>query len=213
MYVFRQCQTVRPSMSQGSKRQYEAKVVLLGTTLVGKTTIVTRATTGKFDGAIKQTVGACYTAQTVALPGGTIKLQIWDTAGQERFKTLAPMYYRGASVLIIVFSVTDHVSFNEVEFWARGGSGTASVPPGLILVGNKVDLFEERCVTFDQGQALAARLGAEYIEVSALTGDQIDALFDLAARVALTKVQEMHQPTETLVVEGTERNSERKCGC
>lgn len=189
---------------------YEAKIVLLGTTLVGKTTIVTRSTTGDFDQSIKPTVGACYASQTFTFPEGTVRLQIWDTAGQERFKTLVPMYYRGARVVVIVFSVTDQLSFEEVEFWARGPASVCSPPPTFVLVANKIDLAEERCISCEQGQELAARLKAQYFEVSARDGTGISEMLDFVAKVALRSVIE-NQPTESVTVHRVRRTPRYPC--
>lgn len=85
----------------------EAKVVLLGTTMVGKTTLVTQVTTGEFDPSIKATVGACYASKTFEVRDKMIKLQIWDTAGQERFQSLGSSFYRGTDACILAFDLTN----------------------------------------------------------------------------------------------------------
>ncbi|OHT06020.1 small GTP-binding protein [Tritrichomonas foetus] len=188
----------------------EAKVVLLGTTMVGKTSIVTRVTSGEFDPSIKPTIGACYASKSFDVNGKTVKLQIWDTAGQERFKTLVPMYYRGAKVAVIVFSVVDAASLNEIDFWATGVKAGASPAPLLFVIGNKIDLVDERTVTEEQGQEVAKKHGAEYFEISATTGTNIDKMIARVAEVALAQVKD-EQPQTSVVTIKAEKNKKKGC--
>lgn len=191
----------------------EAKVVLLGTTMVGKTSIVTRVTSGEFDESIKPTIGACYASKTFEIDGKSIKLQIWDTAGQERFKTLVPMYYRGSKVAIIVFSVIDEQSLSEVSFWANGVKAGASPPPALFVVANKIDLQDERKITTEQGQEVASQFGATYFEISANTGANLDEMINKVASVALSQVKDdTPQPTVT-VIKSDNNNNKKNCSC
>ena len=187
----------------------EAKVVLLGSTMVGKTSLVTRFTSGEFDPSIKATVGACYASKVVPVEKETIKLQIWDTAGQEKFRTLVPMYFRGAKVAILTFSVCDADSQKEVLFWANSvKQGTAQMPT-LFVVGNKIDL-PERTVSTESGKETANEVGGEYIEVSALEGTNMDQLLNMIAKAALTAVKaDAPQPkTQTITPSG-----KKKDGC
>ena len=188
----------------------EAKVVLLGTTMVGKTSIVTRVTSGEFDPSIKPTIGACYASKSFEVGERTVKLQIWDTAGQERFKTLVPMYYRGAKVAIIVFSVIDQASLAEIEFWANGVKAGASPPPILVIVANKIDLEAERVVSEAQGKEVAQKWNAEYFEVSATTGANLDKMINRVAEIALSQVKE--DKTETTVVTIKHEKGGKKSG-
>ena len=190
----------------------EAKVVLLGTTMVGKTSIVTRVTSGEFDPSIKPTIGACYASKSFDVDGRTVKLQIWDTAGQERFKTLVPMYYRGAKVAVIVFSVTDSASLGEIDFWATGVKAGTSPPPVLFIIGNKIDLVDERVVSTEQGQEVAKKHGAEYFEISATTGDNVDKMINRVAEVALSQVKD-DSPSGTAVVTIETKQKKNKCNC
>lgn len=188
----------------------EAKVVLLGTTMVGKTSIVTRVTSGEFDPSIKPTIGACYASKTFDVEGKQVKLQIWDTAGQERFKTLVPMYYRGAKVAVIVFSVIDPPSLNEISFWANGVKAGASPPPQLFVIANKIDLESERQVTKEQGMEVAKQFGAQYFEISATTGANVDDMINAVAKQALSMV-EQETPQATTVVIKPDKPDKKPC--
>ena len=190
----------------------EAKVVLLGTTMVGKTSIVTRVTSGEFDPSIKPTIGACYASKSFDVNGKTVKLQIWDTAGQERFKTLVPMYYRGAKVAVIVFSVTDAASLAEIDFWATGVKAGASPPPEILIIGNKIDLVEERTVSTEQGAEVAKKYNAEYFEISATTGANVEQMITRVAEVALSKVDDASSPqVEVVPIVPDKQGKGKKC--
>ena len=189
----------------------EAKVVLLGATMVGKTSLVTRFTSGEFDPSIKATVGACYASKVVQVDNETVKLQIWDTAGQEKFRTLVPMYFRGAKVAILVFAVNDVDSQKDVTFWANSvKQGTAQMPT-LFVVGNKIDLTDSRTVSTESGKKTALEVGAEYIEASAKDNTNLDELLKKVARAALQAVKSDAPQPKTQTI--TTTNKKKKDGC
>ena len=90
-------------------RVFQFKLVLLGDSAVGKSSLVLRFVRGQFFEYQESTIGAAFLTQTVALNDTTVKFEIWDTAGQERYHSLAPMYYRGAAAAIVVFDITNRV--------------------------------------------------------------------------------------------------------
>jgi small GTP-binding protein len=159
----------------------EFKIVLVGATSVGKTCIVKRSTMGTFDASTMPTLGASYSSKDVTVGDSLTRLLIWDTAGQERFRGITPMYYRNVAAVVIVYSIGDHESFGEIDFWVR--SIKENIPAGvpLFLVANKFDLDESREVTLDEGQEKAAELSAAFGEVSAKTGTGIEELFVMIA--------------------------------
>lgn len=91
-------------------RVFQFKLVLLGDSAVGKSSLVLRFVRGQFFEYQESTIGAAFLTQTVALNDTTVKFEIWDTAGQERYHSLAPMYYRGAAAAIVVYDITNRVS-------------------------------------------------------------------------------------------------------
>jgi small GTP-binding protein len=181
----------------------DAKVVLLGATSVGKTSMINRAVSNDFDQNQAPTVGATYFVREVEVQGVTVGLQIWDTAGQERFRTLAPMYYRGAVVAILVFSLTDTNSLGEVKKWADEIVQMSDDMPKLFVVGNKLDLADDRSVTPDDGESAARDLRAVYFEISAKTGRGIE---DLVVRIAEEAFRKLKQRGE-LGVLGSDRSN------
>jgi small GTP-binding protein len=199
----------------------DSKIVLLGSASVGKTSIICRAVSDEFDTEMPATIGACYTAKQVEVAGTQINLQIWDTAGQERFRTLAPMYYRGSIVALLVFSVIEEKSLQDVKDWADEIKQQADEMPVLFVVANKADLVDERTVTTDQGEAVSKELGAFYSEVSAKSGRGIDELF---VRVAEESLKKLHgdggggggggaAPEKSVVLKADSGGKKEKKGC
>jgi small GTP-binding protein len=167
----------------------DSKIVLLGSASVGKTSIICRAVSDEFDTEMPATIGACYTAKQVDVASVSVNLQIWDTAGQERFRTLAPMYYRGSIVALLVFSVIEEKSLQDVKEWADEIKQQADEMPVLFVVANKADLVDERTVTTDQAESVSKELGAFYAEVSAKSGRGIDELFVRVAEESVKKLK------------------------
>ena len=100
-------------------RVFQFKLVLLGDSAVGKSSLVLRFVRGQFFEYQESTIGAAFLTQTVALDDATVKFEIWDTAGQERYRSLAPMYYRGASAAIVVYDITNPDSFAGAKSWVK----------------------------------------------------------------------------------------------
>jgi small GTP-binding protein len=163
-----------------------AKVVVLGTAMIGKTCIVNYATNGTFNGDQTATIGSAFSSKKVSVGNTEVLLQIWDTAGQERFRSLAPMYYHGAQVALLVFDLTSEATLGEARRWATELRHHTERPPLLYLVGNKQDLADQRVITEAEGQKTAAELKAVYFETSALTGFNVELLFQDIAEHALT---------------------------
>lgn len=126
----------------------EAKVVLLGSQGVGKTSLILRLTTGSYSAipAPASLDGSLYKRKLVH-NGVPVKLQIWDTAGQERFRSMAPIYYRGAHVCILVYDTSDRDSFMDVRSWLDELHSKASKDMIIYVVGAKTDLEDQRAVT------------------------------------------------------------------
>ena len=147
--------TSRPSAAAQQKKTL--KMVILGDSGVGKTSLMNRYATGKFTGQYKATIGADFLAKDNVVVSdifGTrhlVSLQIWDTAGQERFQSLGVGFYRGADACLLVYDVTDPHSLDHLEHWRKefleqvggggigGGLGDASAQFPFVVLGNKMD--------------------------------------------------------------------------
>jgi small GTP-binding protein len=164
------------------------KVVLVGDTKVGKSCILSRFVQGTFDRNMPATIGAAFLTKVITTPNGPVRLQLWDTAGQEKFRSLAPMYYRSSAVAVLVYDVTTKSSLDGLEDWAAEIADKAPHNIKLVVIGNKIDMTEERRVTQQAGQELARTLNAvHYGETSAKTGDGINDVFNKIAELDITQ--------------------------
>jgi small GTP-binding protein len=159
----------------------DAKLVLAGSTSVGKTSIVNVATTGCFDGEVASTLGASFSTKSVIIGSVEVRLQIWDTAGQERFRSMAQNYFRDADIALLVYAVDDIQSFQDIDSWVQTIRQHALRRIVLVLVGNKHDREDTRVVMRQDGEDKAAAISALFFEVSALTAHCIDDAFQAAA--------------------------------
>lgn len=158
----------------------EIKVCIIGDTDVGKTSLSTRYCHGEFPNNSTPTIGASFLQRRVVVDNSEISLQIWDTAGQERFRSMAPMYYRGAKAAICVFDVTNEDSFNRVSTWLRDLKAHADPNVVICLAGNKCD--KPAAFDLSKCEALAKSLNGIYFPTSALTGEGVVEIFEALAR-------------------------------
>lgn len=157
------------------------KVAIAGDGGVGKTTLLRRYATGKFQESRIMTIGVDFQTIEVDLKGQPIKLTVWDLAGQERFAPFRDSFYKGARAVGLVFDVSDRRSFDDLPHWLQ--EAQRMVPDAYLVVnGNKTDLL--RVVTVEEGKAYAASINAAYVDTSAKTGDGVGQLFRFLAMAA-----------------------------
>jgi Ras-related protein Rab-1A len=156
---------------------YLYKLLLLGDSAVGKSSLLLRFADDTFKENQISTIGVDWRIKTVELDGKRIKLQLWDSAGQERFRTIASAYYRGAHGIAIVFDLTDEKTFENVESWLDEVGQNAAPGVRKILIGNKVDLTSERVIDSARARAFADSAGMVYIETSAKHATNVSEAF------------------------------------
>ena len=157
------------------------KLLLLGESGTGaKTSLLHRYIDNSFQSSTIATIGIDSRIKIVQTDFGAIKLQIWDAAGQERFRAISSTYVKGSHCIILGYDVTDIISFEKIrKYWynfvMKNKDGNS---PLMYLVGNKIDLIEERVVSDEEGKSLANDLNMKYFGVSAKTGENVDIIFD-----------------------------------
>jgi small GTP-binding protein len=162
------------------------KIVFLGESGTGKTSIITRYIDHKFSGTLAPTVGCSGQTVNYDYEGRTLNLLIWDTAGQELYRSLTPIYYRNATAAVIVFDLTVRDTFDQIQNWINE---VRSVVDNIVLVicGNKADLCDEREVDGIDAALLAEHANSAYVETSAKLGTGLDSLFQTVVREAVGK--------------------------
>ena len=168
------------------------KMIVIGDAGVGKSCLTTKAAKGKFEEAYSATVGFEFLVFNVKLNDKVVKLQIWDTCGQEVYRSLISSFYRSASLAIIVYSIDNENSFNNIEKWLNDIKSQSSPDVKIFLIGNKVDLADKRKVTREAGQNFAnAHNVSFFTETSAKTGLNVQNVFIEAAKVLYTQYEEI----------------------
>lgn len=156
------------------------KVVLVGDSGVGKSSLLLRFTDDHFE-ELPATVGVDFRVKSLRVAGDRrrVKLTCWDTAGQERFRTLTGSYYRGAHGIILVYAVNSRESFENLQrVWLREVQQYLPREAAVkMVVGNKADV-DERCVTREEGRAFAKAQATLFVEASAKTSDGVRQCFE-----------------------------------
>jgi len=158
------------------------KLVLLGDTAVGKSCLVVRFVRDEFFEFQEPTIGAAFLTQTLALDDATVKFEIWDTAGQERYRSLAPMYYRGAAAAVVVYDITNPDSFAGAKSWVKELQRRGDQNVVIAMAGNKADLEAHRKITFEEANEYASQHNIIHMETSAKNANNVKALFSEIAK-------------------------------
>eukprot|EP00823_Brevimastigomonas_motovehiculus_P002827 TRINITY_DN1678_c0_g1_i1.p1 TRINITY_DN1678_c0_g1~~TRINITY_DN1678_c0_g1_i1.p1 ORF type:complete len:201 (-),score=26.15 TRINITY_DN1678_c0_g1_i1:407-1009(-) len=188
------------------------KLVLLGDAAVGKSSAVERFVKNEFFAFQQPTIGAAFLTQTVQLEDYIVRLEIWDTAGQERYRSLAPMYYRGAAAALVVYDITDHDSFTGAKTWIEELQRQGSADIVIGLAGNKSDLADKRAVSTEEAKQYATDNGCLFFETSAKSGDNIYNMF-LAIAKKLPKTSQ-NQSQDSITIRTLDETKEpSKCKC
>ena len=157
------------------------KVVLLGESGVGKTSIISQFTSNQFNPRVPTSVSAKFVSKIIDFPkyNKKIKFDIWDTVGQEKYRSLAKIFYKDAKIIIFVYDITREFSFEALkDFWYKETQNNADNDPILALVGNKIDLYEQQKIDNTDGKAFADEIKAIFQTTSALSNSGIKNLFD-----------------------------------
>ncbi|CAF2563834.1 unnamed protein product [Rotaria sp. Silwood2] len=166
------------------------KMVLLGESDVGKSSLALQFAKGRFLENPYSTIGAAFLTNTIKIDQDTtLHVELWDTAGQERYHSLAPMYYRGAQAALVVYDITNFGSFLQAKKWVRELYQDNRNEMIIGLAGNKTDLIAEnkRQVETCEAAEYADENGLIFMETSAKRGDNVAEIFMNVARQVAVK--------------------------
>eukprot|EP01104_Vermistella_antarctica_P014908 TRINITY_DN4782_c0_g1_i1.p1 TRINITY_DN4782_c0_g1~~TRINITY_DN4782_c0_g1_i1.p1 ORF type:complete len:207 (-),score=66.10 TRINITY_DN4782_c0_g1_i1:177-797(-) len=196
------------------------KVILLGDSGVGKTSLMDRYVNKKWTAQYKATIGADFLTKEVEVDEMLVTLQIWDTAGQERFQSLGNSFYRGADCCILVFDVTQQKSFENLENWRNEFLVQANVNDHFnfpfVVVGNKVDDIDDRLVSAKAAHTWCQQHNnVPFFETSAKEATNVDEGFYTAAKIAVSRIPEDEPPMiiKNVSLDNTRPSAEEEGGC
>lgn len=165
-----------------TKKECVVKICSLGTNFVGKSSIIERYVKNTFTSPSISSIGASFLIKYQEINECIrLKYQIWDNTGQEKFRSISPIYYRNMQAGFLAYDITNRDSFNRLEYWLheiRSNSKDAII----VVVGNKIDLKNQRQVTTKEGEQFAKNNQCLFIETSAKLGDNIDILFEIMGK-------------------------------
>lgn len=192
------------------------KVVLLGDGGVGKSCLMNRFVSNKFDSQSYHTIGVEFLNKEITVGNTTVTLQIWDTAGQERFKSLRTPFYRGADCCLLTFGVDDMASFRNLPMWKTEFLHYADVSDSqhfpFVVLGNKVDLTD-REVTKDSADAWCRSQDMPYFETSAKDATNVNVAFETAVKRIIELERHLDRRMVADTVDLSKRNGGSKGFC
>lgn len=197
-----------------SAKKVILKILLLGDSNVGKTSLIERFVNDKFVTTYKTTIGSDFAAKQVAIEGRYVTLQIWDTAGQERYQSLGSTFYRGTDGVFLVYDRTNEETFESVKKWKakftdETGCTTEEVP--MILIANKSDM--EEIVEDDSGRELVQSIKlSDFFVTSACKGENVGAAFEKLTKLCLEKKKDREAVVTESVI-GMQKSQPTNQGC
>lgn len=172
------------------------KLVLVGDSGVGKSNLLLRWSKNDFNPDSTPTIGVEFATKTLQIDGKLVKVHVWDTAGQEQFRALTTAYYRGAVGALIVYDITSASSFESLNHWIDEVRENTPSDITCLLIGNKSDLNDMRCVTTDEGIAYGKEKKMTFMETSAKDGFHTEEAFDTLIKSIVHKLSSRHVKKE-----------------
>ena len=205
-------------MSVDDEYDFIFKILLLGNSDVGKSSLILRYVEQIWTDNFVPTIGVDFKVKTLEVNNKKIKMQIWDTAGQERFRNVISSYFRGSHGILLLYDITNRDSFKNLDNWLIEIEKHASQNVLKILIGNKNDLENDRDIKFDEGKAFANRNGMEFFETSAKMDTNVNEAFETLAKLMMEINTEKQNATsnkkETKILTASSgQNLKTKKGC
>lgn len=179
-------------MTDSQQFDCQFKIILIGESGVGKTSLINRYCKDEFSDEFDPTVGINYQNHTVEIDGRKVRLNIWDTAGQEKFKTLTRQFYRKVDGAILCYSITDKNTLERLEdYWIKELEDNTDTTCHKMIVGTMLDIRKEQgeqesFVSTEEGSNLAQRHGTMFIEASSKSSEGVENAFEELIRRILS---------------------------
>ena len=155
------------------------KLIVVGNQGTGKSCILNRFVNETFDENYQATIGLDFQSKNVTIHDQDVRLILYDTAGQEKFRSLIPMYIREAQIILLIYDISNRESFDSMPKWIQQILDVKNAEAVFVLIGNKIDLENERKVTFEEGKKFAEENNFIFQEVSAKNGNNFEKLFEI----------------------------------
>lgn len=160
------------------------KIIVIGDSFVGKSCLTTRGTKNSYDDSYNATVGFEFVTSNIKINDKICKMQIWDTCGQEVYRSLITNFYRNSSLAILVYSIDNQESFDNLDLWLKELKTFSSPDAKIFLIGNKSDLESKRVITKEMGEKFKEDTGIDFfLETSAKLGINTNTVFIEAAKI------------------------------
>jgi Ras-related protein Rab-8A len=191
----------------GAKGAYIVRLLMVGDSSCGKTSLVLRFDQNVFSTKFVTTIGVDYRDKMVKIEGLSMRLQLWDTAGQERFRSLTSNFFGRADGFVLCYDISNRPSFDHVIGWMRDIKTRAPPDCDIVLCGNKSDLDSDRVVSTEEGRALAEEYSVQFYETSALTGNNVETMFTaLATTIKRNRIDKFEGVNGNTQTAGFEQN-------
>ena len=186
------------------------KIIILGSSEVGKTCIYNRYFHNEFKENLLSTIGIDFQTKFFKFDDQKVKANFIDTAGQEKFRAISVNYLKGTDGVILVFDITNKETFDLLETWLDELKDTNKSEVSKVLIGNKSDLAKARQVEIEDAQNLAEKINCNYYEASAKTGKNINEALDEIARISYDNYQKMEERVDSIVLSREEEEKKKK---
>ena len=172
------------STSNNEEEEIKFKILVLGDSSVGKTTLLLKYVDGYFPTLYVATIGVEFKTKKINVNGIDITLQIWDTAGQERFRSVTKSFLKGADGIIYVYDVTNKESFDNLKTWINTAEESIT-DFKKIIIGNKIDIEDKKKVSTEMLEKFCEKQDLKGLETSAKNGTNVNEMFELLTKMII----------------------------
>lgn len=203
-------------MNNHRKYDFLFKVLLLGEAAVGKTCILMRYIRNEFSKEQIMTLGVDFMKKNLMIQNEKVVLQLWDTAGQDRFSAVTKQLFKGAQAVVLVYSITDQVTFDKVKYWMNQIEQQVGKSITKVLVGNKCDMEDQRKVKLDDAKKIAEENNFGFFESSAKNNINIEPIFNYLVEELYSKIKKDEEDPKNKAIRGEKLNqstirAKKKC--